>query len=118
MLLKAIALTVALAVGIPTIPPLTEKHVKENAWVVMPSGMVVFKHEDAWVLYSTRMILCSVRFSEYKNALVVLTEYEGAMPSCYLIDVQPIGYYLDDPTASKNYNLTLYPLTNRTWIYE
>ncbi len=111
-LFAATLLAISLVVNTPTIPPLTQKDDRRE-WITHPSGVIIIHMDDAWVVYSAMMTPCSERFTSYGKRIVFGHEPGGSMMFCYLINVEPIGYYLNDPRVG--YKNKFIPVTERTW---
>jgi len=111
-LFAAILITLSLTVNTATIPPLTQNDSRRE-WITHPSGVIIVHMDDAWVVYSAMMIPCNARFTSYGRRIVFGHEPDGAMMSCYLLNVDPIGYYLGNPETG--HDLKFIPIVERTW---
>jgi hypothetical protein len=94
-MIKSIVLTILLSIN--------------TVWEPLPSGLVVIKVQDKWIAHSARLVLCDTK---PRRNLMLVADADGA---CYLVDPDPIGYYKEDPTDPKHFNIKFYPLIERTW---
>ena len=101
--------------GPPEITPLKPKHEKTK-WKLIGSGLMAAVPKDGlWVLYLVNRSSCSIRQRAITNGVVFTVMYQNIPSICYWVDPRPVGYYTEDPSNPKAFNLKFYSLAKRRY---